>query len=73
MAKSPSGTGSLPEGKPLQTGPAKPKEAIGLNLSENANADAQRRFSTACRFWFFLSGQGKLSLPTRKRAVAWPE
>ena len=26
------------------------------------------RFSTACRFWFFLSGQGRSSLPMPKRA-----
>ena len=60
MANSPSGSGSLPEGKPLQTGPAKPKEAPGLNLSENANSDAQRHVFDSLPVLVFLEREGKI-------------
>jgi len=60
MAKSPSGPGSLPEGKPLQTGPAKPKEAIRLNLSKNANPDAQREVLDGLPVLVFLEREGKI-------------
>ncbi len=60
MANSSSGTGSLPEGKPLQTGPAKPKEAIGLNLSENANPGTQREVLDGLPVLVFLEREGKI-------------
>ncbi len=60
MANSPSGTGSLPEGRPLQPGPAKPKEAIRLNLSENANPDAQREVLDGLPVLVFLEREGKI-------------
>src|ERR1700728_321400 len=60
MAKSPSGTGSLPEGRPLQTGPAKPKEAVGLNLSENANPGVQRQVLDGLPVLVFLERAGKI-------------
>jgi diguanylate cyclase (GGDEF)-like protein/PAS domain S-box-containing protein len=60
MAKSPSGSGSLPEGKPLQTGPARPREAIGLNLSENTNLGAQRQVLDGLPVLIFLERAGKI-------------
>jgi diguanylate cyclase (GGDEF)-like protein/PAS domain S-box-containing protein len=60
MVKSPSGTGQLPEGKPLQTGPAKPKEALGLNLSEIANPDLQREVLDGLPVLVFLERAGKI-------------
>ncbi len=60
MAKSPSGAGSLPEGKPLQTGPTTPKEAIGLNLSASTNPDGQREVLDGLPVLVFLEREGKI-------------
>ena len=60
MAKSPSGAGSMPEGKPLQSGPANPPKAIGLNLYQNANPDAQREVLDSLPVLVFLERAGKI-------------
>src|SRR5208283_721010 len=60
MAKSSSGAGTLPEGKPLQTGPTTPKEAIGLNSSANTNPDGQREVLDSLPVLVFLEREGKI-------------
>ena len=60
MENSPSGKGPLPAGKPLQPGPARPREAIRLNLSENANPDAQREVLDGLPVLVFLEREGKI-------------
>jgi len=60
MAKSPSGAGSMPEGKPLQAGPANPLKAIGLNLYQNANPDLQREVLDRLPVLVFLERAGKI-------------
>lgn len=60
MAISPFGTGPLPEGKPLQTGPAKPKEDLGLKLSEKANPGAQHEVLDGLPVLIFLERAGRI-------------
>jgi diguanylate cyclase (GGDEF)-like protein/PAS domain S-box-containing protein len=60
MAESPRGAGSLPEGKPLQPGPAKPKEAIRSNPFEATNPDAQRQVLDGLPVLVFLERAGKI-------------
>ena len=60
MAKFPSGDGSTPEGKPLQLGPANPLKAIGLNLYQNANPDAQREVLDRLPVLVFLERDAKI-------------
>ncbi len=60
MENSPSGKGPLPAGKPLQPGPARPREAIRLNRSENASPDAQREVLDGLPVLVFLEREGKI-------------
>ena len=60
MAKSPPGSGSMPEGKPLQSGPANLLKAVGLNLHQNANLDAQREVLDSLPVLVFLERDGKI-------------
>ena len=60
MVKSPSGSGSLPEGKPLQPGPANPLKAVGPNLYQNPNPDAEREVLDRLPVLVFLERAGKI-------------
>jgi len=60
MVNPPSGSGFLPEGKPLQPGPAKPKQFTPPNPSESATPNRQRDALDMLPVLVFLEREGKI-------------